>query len=130
MSANFTVDAGSLREPLSKALKIVLLAIMFFSICCPPLFCVIAFDGGIINGTEEQRLDKIAVMVHPERQRQGIGTQLLLAIEDEYPKQRYELFTSSKSKKNIELYERLGYHIFREEQITDDLKFVYLEKTS
>ena len=38
-------------------------------------------------------------MVHPEKQGQGIGTQLLVAIENEYPQQRYELFTSSKSKK-------------------------------
>lgn len=68
------------------------------------------------------------LMVHPKKQGQGIGTRLLLAIENEYPKQRYELFTSSKSKKNIELYEKLGYRIFSEKQITDELKFVYLEK--
>ncbi len=68
------------------------------------------------------------LMVHPEKQGQGIGTQLLVAIENEYPQQRYELFTSSKSKKNIELYEKLGYKIFSEKQITDELKFVYLEK--
>lgn len=68
------------------------------------------------------------LMVHPEKQGQGIGTQLLSAIENEYPKQRYELFTSSESKKNIELYERAGYKIFSEKQITDELKFVYLEK--
>lgn len=70
------------------------------------------------------------LMVHPEKQGQGIGTQLLLAIENEYPKQRYELFTSSKSKRNIELYERLDYRIFREEQITDELNFIYLEKNN
>ena len=68
------------------------------------------------------------LMVHPEKQGQGIGTQLLAAIEKEYQQQRYELFTSSKSKKNIELYKKSGYRIFREEQITDELKFVYLEK--
>lgn len=68
------------------------------------------------------------LMVHPEKQGQGIGRQLLDAIENEYPQQRYELFTSSKSIKNIELYEKSGYKIFREKQITDELKFVYLEK--
>ncbi len=92
-------------------------------------------ETDIIIGSVRAHFDKGTVfigklMVHPEKQRQGIGTQLLLAIENEYPKQRYELFTSSKSKKNIELYERLGYHIFCGEQITDELRFVYLEKTS
>lgn len=68
------------------------------------------------------------LMVHPKKQGQGIGTKLLFAMENEYPKQRYELFTSTKSKKNITLYKRLGYKIFNEKQITDELKFVYLEK--
>lgn len=68
------------------------------------------------------------LMVHPHKQGQGIGTQLLAAIEKEFPQRRYELFTSSRSKKNIELYEKAGYKIFREKQITDELKFVYLEK--
>lgn len=70
------------------------------------------------------------LMVHPEKQGRGIGTQLLLAMEKEYPRQRYELFTSSKSTKNIELYQKLGYQMFREEQVTDELTFVYLEKRS
>ena len=39
------------------------------------------------------------LMVHPEKQGKGIGTQLLAAIENEFQQQRYELFTSSKSKK-------------------------------
>ncbi len=69
------------------------------------------------------------LMVHPDKQGQGLGTKLLLEMEKQYPNQRYELFTSSRSEKNIALYQRLGYKIFNEEQITDELKFVYLEKT-
>lgn len=68
------------------------------------------------------------LMVHPKLQGQGIGTQLLFAMEEEYPKQRYELFTSTKSIKNIKLYQKSGYRIFREEKITGELTFVYLEK--
>lgn len=68
------------------------------------------------------------LMVHPLKQHQGIGTKLLLEIEKEYPGQRYELFTSTKSQKNIVLYERLGYRSFAEKQITKELRFVYLEK--
>lgn len=68
------------------------------------------------------------LMVHPSKQRQGIGTQLLLEIERQYPKQRYELFTSTRSEKNIALYKKLGYKIFDEEQVTKELRFVYMEK--
>ena len=68
------------------------------------------------------------LMVHPSKQGQGIGTQLLLEIEKQYPKQRYEVFTSTKSEKNIALYKKLGYKIFDEEQVTEELRFVYMEK--
>ena len=37
------------------------------------------------------------VIVHPNKQGQGIGTKLLLAIEQECHAARYELFTSNKS---------------------------------
>lgn len=68
------------------------------------------------------------LMVHPSMQNQGLGTKLLLAMEQEYPNQRYELFTSTKSISNIRLYEKLGYKIFKEEAVSEELQFVYLEK--
>lgn len=68
------------------------------------------------------------LMVHPKMQKKGIGTNLLLEIENEYPNQRYELFTSTKSISNIRLYERLGYKIFKEEVVSQDLQLVYLQK--
>lgn len=68
------------------------------------------------------------LMVHPNRQRQGIGTRLLLEIEKRYPGHRYELFTGTRSEKNIALYKRLGYGIFDEKRVTEELSFVYLEK--
>ncbi|MCI9126395.1 MAG: GNAT family N-acetyltransferase [Eubacterium sp.] len=61
-------------------------------------------------------------------QKKGIGAKLLLEIENEYPYQRYELFTSTKSISNIRLYERLGYKIFKEEEVSQELQFVFLEK--
>lgn len=70
------------------------------------------------------------LIVLPDLQGQGIGTKLLIGIEKFAPHKRYELFTSSKSVRNIKLYERLGYHIFDEKLISDNLKFVYLEKTT
>ena len=68
------------------------------------------------------------LMVHPKMQKKGIGTKLLLEIENVYPNQRYELFTSTKSINNIRLYEKLGYKIFKEEAVSEDLIFVYMRK--
>ncbi len=68
------------------------------------------------------------LIVHPNMQGRGIGTQLLNEIERLYPQTRYELFTSSKSERNLQLYERLGYSRFKEKQISDNLTFIYLEK--
>lgn len=68
------------------------------------------------------------LMVHPQYQGKGIGTKLLLSIEREFPGYRYELFTSTKSKRNIELYEKLGYKVYSERNISEELRFVYLEK--
>ncbi len=69
------------------------------------------------------------LIVHPERQRKGIGTALLLEVERLHPGKRCELFTSSRSHNNIRMYERLGYKILKTEQVTDELSFVYLDKT-
>ena len=84
---------------------------------------------GSVRAYEENRTVYIGkLMVHPKMQKQGIGTQLLLAMENEFPNHRYELFTSTKSISNIRLYERLGYKIFKEEAVSEELQFVYLEK--
>ena len=90
-------------------------------------------DGGGIIGSVRAYQGNGTVyigklMVHPKRQKMGIGTKLLLEIENEYPNQRYQLFTSTKSISNIRLYERLGYEIFKEEAVSQELQFVYLQK--
>ena len=90
-------------------------------------------DGGVIIGSVRAFCDSGTVyigklMVHPSKQGQGIGTQLLLEMEKQYLNQRYELFTSTRSEKNIALYQKLGYKIFDEEQVTEELRFVYMEK--
>lgn len=69
------------------------------------------------------------LIVHPGLQGEGIGTSLLKEIEKVCPHQRYELFTSSKSTRNISLYERLGFRIFEEKPVSNELTFIYLEKT-
>lgn len=68
------------------------------------------------------------LMVHPDHRRKGYGSMLLTEIEKCFPGKRYELFTSTRSKDNIRLYESLGYRIFDRKEIDDELVFVYLEK--
>ncbi len=70
------------------------------------------------------------LIVRPDLQGQGIGTLLMHEIERLSQVNRYELFTSTKSVRNIKLYKRLGYQIFKEEPQAGDLKFVYMEKTA
>jgi len=71
------------------------------------------------------------LMVQPECQNRGIGTQLLCAIEARFNTvQRYELFTSERSTRNLYLYQKLGYHIFRTEQLSAKVTIVYLEKSN
>ena len=68
------------------------------------------------------------LIVHPDYQGQGLGTKLLYEIERVCPHERCELFTSSKSQRNIQLYQRVGYKVFKEQDVSDNLKFIYLEK--
>jgi ribosomal protein S18 acetylase RimI-like enzyme len=69
------------------------------------------------------------LMVLPACQNRGLGTQLLRAIEAHFNVvRRYELFTSERSTCNLYLYQKLGYHIYRTEQLTAKVTIVYLEK--
>ncbi len=86
--------------------------------------------GSVMAYCDNQTLYIGKLMVHPKLQQQGIGTKLLLDIEKRFPGYRYELFTSTRSEKNIALYKRLGYNIFDEKQVTEELSFVYFEKRS
>ena len=67
-------------------------------------------------------------MVHPDHRCRGYGTILLSEIEKCFPNKRYELFTSTRSKDNIRLYEKNGYSAFDSKKINDELEFVYMEK--
>lgn len=84
---------------------------------------------GSVRGRVDQGTLHIGrLIVHPDFQKQGIGSQLLKKIEQESKCQRYELFTGQKSIQNIKLYEKLGYQKFKTEKIHDELDFIYLHK--
>lgn len=86
--------------------------------------------GSVRGYTEGDTLYIGKLMVDPEEQGKGYGKQLLSAIEAECSGNRYELFTSSKSIRNLGLYESQGYVRFKENKITPELTIIYLEKNS
>jgi N-acetylglutamate synthase-like GNAT family acetyltransferase len=69
------------------------------------------------------------LIVHPDCQNSGIGTKLLNAAEKQFPDaERYELFTGQKSKKNLHLYEKNSYRLFKTQIVSEKLTLVFLEK--
>lgn len=90
-------------------------------------------DSGHIIGSVRAKEKKETVyigklMVHPQNRRHGYGMLLLSEIENCFPKKRYELFTSTRNKDNIRLYQKAGYKIFNRKLMGEELQFVYLEK--
>ena len=90
-------------------------------------------DGTIIGSVRAQlRLDTCYVgrlLVHPDWQNRGIGTQLMRAVEEACSAAtRLELFTGHKSDRNLYLYRKLGYREFKRERVHDALTLVFMEK--
>ena len=84
---------------------------------------------GSVRAYEKRRVAYIGkLMVHPDHRGCGLGSALLSEIERYYSGLRYELFTSTRSKDNIRLYQKAGYEIFDQRAVDDELVFVYLEK--
>lgn len=86
---------------------------------------------GSVRAIEDGDIIQIGrLMVEPKLQGLGIGTKLLDAIERIYPERRLELFTGHLSLDNLKLYKKLGYVIFKEQQIHPNLNFIHLYKVS
>ncbi|OQB59661.1 MAG: Acetyltransferase (GNAT) family protein [Bacteroidetes bacterium ADurb.Bin141] len=68
------------------------------------------------------------LIVHPDYQNKGIGKKLMKAVEKCFEGVRFELFTGHLDEKNLAFYGKLGYKRFKEEKISDGLRFVYFEK--
>jgi GNAT superfamily N-acetyltransferase len=69
------------------------------------------------------------LIVHPDYQGKGIGTLLMGRIETAFSRaERFELFTGIKSINNIRLYQRLGYREYREEDLSPNVRIVFMEK--
>lgn len=69
------------------------------------------------------------LIVHPIHQNKGIGTKLMNAIEQIFDcVKRYQLFTGDKSMRNLYLYKKLGYKMFKMEVLNENIKLKFLEK--
>ena len=69
------------------------------------------------------------LVVAPTFQNQGFGKALMNAIEAYcLTVERFELYTGHQSEKNLALYKKLGYVIFKKVRNHDRLTFVFLEK--
>ena len=69
------------------------------------------------------------LIVHPDYQNRGIGSQLLISGEEIFPHmKRFELFTGSESKSNHIFYVRRGYKPFKEVQVSEKLTLIFFEK--
>jgi ribosomal protein S18 acetylase RimI-like enzyme len=73
---------------------------------------------------------KIArLIVHPDYQRNGIGSWLMKNIESAFPDaKRFELFTGTKSTDNIRLYRKHGYRETGRQDVSPKVKIVFMEK--
>lgn len=89
-------------------------------------------DNGIIGSVRAKEQNGTVyigkLMVHPDYRHKGYGSKLLAEIESYFPNKRYELFTSTRSKDNIRLYQKIGYTIFDYKTVSDELQLVFMEK--
>jgi len=96
-------------------------------------FLKVLVDGKIIGSVRAYMINETCfigrLIVHPDFQNRGIGTRLMNEIESYFSKaRRFELFTGYKSERNIYLYQKLGYQIFKREKVNKNLELVYMEK--
>lgn len=69
------------------------------------------------------------LFVEPQRQRQGIGSALLAAIEAAFASAAvFELFTGCQSEGNIRLYRRHGYAITTTKRLSEQVDIVVMRK--
>lgn len=90
-------------------------------------------DGELVGSVRAYQKDRTCyigkLMVHPDFQNKGIGKALMNEIERQFNVERFELFTGSKSEKNINFYEKLGYAGYKTKKLDrEETIFIFMEK--
>ena len=100
----------------------------------PSLKLLVVRENGRIIATGRAKCEDGTVhmgrlAVVPEKQGRGLGSRLIMALEDSFPDVcRFEIFTSDVSLANIRLYERLGYREYARKKAPTIATLVYMEK--
>jgi len=99
------------------------------------LFLKAVIDGRIIGSVRANSKEGTCyigrLIVHPDVQNRGVGTRLMDEIEKIFNGcRRFELFTGDRSERNLQLYQKRGYLIFKTAKMTDQTNIVFLEKKS
>jgi ribosomal protein S18 acetylase RimI-like enzyme len=86
--------------------------------------------AGSVRGVVTDRVCEICrLSVDPTEQRRGIGSALIVAIEQRFPDvEAFELFTGNRSVENLRLYDRHGYVETRRQPISPAVSLVYLRR--
>lgn len=85
---------------------------------------------GSVRGAVEDGVGWVErLMVHPDYRCQGLGAELVKALEAKFPETRiFRLGTGEKSASNIRLYQKLGYVIVARKPVNEKLTFCIMEK--
>jgi ribosomal protein S18 acetylase RimI-like enzyme len=86
--------------------------------------------AGSVRGVVTDRVCEVCrLSVDPTEQRRGIGSALIVAIEQRFPDvEAFELFTGNRSVENLRLYDRHGYVETRRQPISPAVSLVYLRR--
>jgi ribosomal protein S18 acetylase RimI-like enzyme len=91
-----------------------------------------AVDGKIVGSVRFLEKDGTCfigrLLVDPEFQNRGVGTELLIQAENLCSARRLELFTGEQSTKTLNLYKKLGYRQFKTGKDPAGITIIYLEK--
>jgi ribosomal protein S18 acetylase RimI-like enzyme len=69
------------------------------------------------------------LIVHPNYQKMGIGTELMDELENLFQYcNRFEIFTGDKCISTIQMYEKRGYSVFKTVEESPDSTVLYMEK--